>query len=53
MESYLIWYTCGAQNEKIPRIITAMSKDDAINRFSEIVKEWNEILSIEIHYIET
>ena len=53
METYLIWYTSGAKNEKIPRIITAASKADAINRFGEIVKDWNEILSVEIHYIET
>ncbi|MGX2947000.1 hypothetical protein [Enterococcus alishanensis] len=51
MNTFLIWYTSGKRNEKIPRLITATSKEDAKERFAEIVSDWNEILSIEDHYI--
>lgn len=51
MNTFLIWYTSGKRNEKIPRLITATSKEDAKERFEKIVSDWNEILSIEDHYI--
>lgn len=47
MNSYLVWYSYGPDDEQAPRIVTALSSDHVEEQLREQVEDFNKIISIE------